>query len=67
MTELRSVSSWRCQCGVSLKVVAEGNANPKTATETALVTCPRCRHEERIFANRIVSVTEEKTSLPRQS
>ena len=66
MTGLRSVSSWRCRCGVSLKVVAEGNANPQTATDTAVVTCPRCQHEERIFANRIISVTEEKTSLPHQ-
>jgi hypothetical protein len=59
MAGIRSVYSWVCTCGVRQKVVAEVDANPNKA-QTAVVTCPHCGHEEHIFANQIVSVTQEK-------
>jgi hypothetical protein len=64
MTGVSSVSLWQCGCGSSLRVVAE--SHPAKPIETVEVICPHCGHEEPIFATRIISVIEDRTSPPYQ-
>jgi hypothetical protein len=50
-------ASWRCQCGSRVKVIAEADSTPASATKIA--SCPSCGHRHPIRADKIISVTED--------
>lgn len=56
-----SVSTWRCKCGVRIKVVAEMDiAEMDIADETTIVVkCPRCGEAQVISAERLVAVSTD--------
>jgi hypothetical protein len=54
------VASFRCKCGIRVKVLAEADPSQPPATQT--VACPRCGESESIQADKIVSVTENTSS-----
>ena len=51
------VVCWLCKCGIRLKVVAESDFSPASATTTAL--CPKCGDPQPVHADKIISVTED--------
>jgi len=51
------VASWRCKCGIRVKVVAEADSTAASATKIA--SCPSCGHRHPIYADKIISVTED--------
>jgi len=51
------VVCWLCKCGTRLKVIAETDFNPASATTIAL--CPKCGDPQPIHAEKITSVTED--------
>jgi len=56
----RTVTLWRCTCGIGIKVISEKDSNqPKTQT----VLCPTCRVAHAIQADTIISVTEDTSQL----
>jgi hypothetical protein len=52
----RSVSTWRCKCGVRIKVVAEMDIVDDT---TVVVKCPLCDEAQVISAERLVAVSTD--------
>jgi hypothetical protein len=50
-------ASWRCQCGSRVKVIAEADSTPASATKIA--SCPSCGHRHPIHGDKIISVTED--------
>jgi hypothetical protein len=54
---IRSVSIWRCTCGVSVKVVCELDENKPRAT--ALASCPNCNEVHMMNANRIIAISHQ--------
>jgi len=55
---ITSVSTWRCKCGVRVKVVAE--VDHDTPTATVIAACPNCKDRQVVYARRIVEVSHEK-------
>jgi hypothetical protein len=51
------VASWRCKCGIRVKVLAE--ADPSQPPATQIAPCPNCGDPQTVEADKIVSVTEE--------
>ena len=51
------VASWRCQCGTCVKVIAEADSTPASATK--ITSCPSCGRRHPIHADKIISVTED--------
>src|SRR5262249_20584755 len=51
------IASWRCKCGIRVKVLAE--ADPSQPPATQPVACPRCGESQAIQGDKIVSVTED--------
>jgi len=62
---IRTVSTWRCRCGVNIKVVGETERAEPLAT--ALAECPSCGDLQVIYSRRIISIDieEEKPAHPR--
>ena len=50
-------ASWRCRCGIRVKVLAE--ADPSRPPATRIASCPKCGESQSIEADKIVSVTED--------
>jgi len=61
---IMSVSTWRCKCGIRIKVV--GESDPAKAGETITAACPECGDEQVINAVKLVSITtdNDKAELP---
>src|SRR5262245_33661546 len=51
------VASWRCKCGTRVRVIAEADSTPASATKIA--SCPSCGHRHPIRADKIISVMED--------
>ena len=51
------VASWRCKCGTRVKVIAEADSTPASATK--ITSCPSCGRRHPIHADKIISVTED--------
>ena len=51
------VASWRCKCGTRVKVIAEADSTPASATK--IRSCPSCGRRHPIHADKIISVTED--------
>jgi len=52
-----TVSSWRCHCSASIKVVSELDRDHPY--DTREVTCPHCGDEQKVYAHKVISVTAE--------
>jgi hypothetical protein len=52
-----AVFSWRCKCGIRVKVIGETEGDNRTA-RTA-VKCPGCDEEQILRASRVISVLQE--------
>jgi len=59
-TVITIVSTWRCKCGVRVMIVAERDLDQPTAT--LRVACPECEAAQMIDADRIISITREKSA-----
>jgi hypothetical protein len=51
------VASWRCKCGIRVKVLAE--ADPRQPPATQIASCPNCGDSQTVEGDKIVSVTED--------
>jgi len=54
---LNVVFSWRCKCGIRIKVI--GETQKRNPTATSLVKCPRCNDEQTVTASNIISVVQD--------
>ena len=54
---IHSVSTWRCKCGVRVKVVSQVDENKPRAT--ALASCPNCNEPQMMNANRIIAISHQ--------
>jgi hypothetical protein len=52
------VSTWRCQCGISVKVVGEHDGQSKPPP-TQSATCPKCGDKQTVYADKIISVIDD--------
>ena len=59
---ITSVATWRCKCGIGLKVITETDRARMAdiAELKVVVACPRCQSEQILFAHRIVSIRTER-------
>src|SRR5262249_53884191 len=62
---ITSVAVWRCECGVTIKVVTETDRARIAEIDHLTASCPNCGDEQLVYAHRIISVTSQKneTSL----
>jgi len=51
------VASWRCKCGIRVKVLAE--VDPSQPPATQIASCPKCGDSQSVEGDKIVSVTED--------
>jgi len=51
------VASWRCKCGIRVKVLAD--VDPSQPPATQIASCPKCGDSQSIEGDKIVSVTED--------
>jgi len=58
---ITTVSTWRCKCGLRVKVVSE--LKRENGGEKLMVACPNCGDKELIYADRIVSVVNVDEAL----
>jgi hypothetical protein len=58
---INAVFSWRCKCGLRIKVVGEIDRDNPTAKSK--VKCPRCNFEQIIAASRVLSVTRDQDEI----
>jgi hypothetical protein len=54
---ITSISTWRCKCGVRVKVVSQTPKAEPTAAGKA--TCPNCGDSQVIYGKTILSITTE--------
>jgi hypothetical protein len=60
---MNAVFSWRCKCGLSIRVIGESEeANP---TVKSAVRCPSCDDEQIIAASHVISVTPDQDEIGR--
>ena len=58
---ITTVFTWRCKCGVRVKVIGEvAKVDP---TSKAVVKCPKCGEEQTIAASKVISVTRDKDEI----
>jgi len=55
-TMITGVATWRCKCGVSVKVVTETD-RAKSAPDRLIASCPNCKDQQVVYADRIITVT----------
>jgi hypothetical protein len=56
----RTVTLWRCTCGIGIKVISETGSSPP-AKQTVL--CPKCQTAHAIHADTITSIMEDTYKL----
>ena len=61
---ITSVATWRCKCGVTIKVVTETDRARSEEHARVAVSCPKCGDEQSLYAHRIVSITTETRMAP---
>jgi hypothetical protein len=54
MSVTTTVATWCCTCGTHIKVVGERDRKAKNAIAVA---CPRCGIRQKIYADRILTVS----------
>ncbi|HLH30014.1 MAG TPA: hypothetical protein VKY31_02350 [Terriglobia bacterium] len=55
---IKTVATWRCKCGTSIKVVGEVPRDKPHTTQKA--ACPKCGESQSVYAETIHSITIEK-------
>jgi hypothetical protein len=55
---MTTVSTWRCQCGITIKVVGECDGQSKPPP-TQVATCPKCGNRQNVHADKIIAVTDD--------
>jgi hypothetical protein len=56
---ITSVASWRCRCGVSVKIVTEVELTRMTEANRLEASCPNCGDKQTIYGHRIIAATIE--------
>jgi len=57
------ISSWRCKCGVNIKV--EGEYERARPLATSIAQCPKCGDRQVIYSGRIITtIVEEAVARP---
>jgi len=59
---IRAVFSWRCRCGVRVKVI--GETEQQNSMAESVVKCPRCSNEQIIGTSKVISVIQEQEGNP---
>jgi len=62
----KGVATWRCKCGVSVKVITETDRARINEDIRHEAQCPNCGDSQIVYARRILAVTMYKTKLPPQ-
>jgi hypothetical protein len=57
MPLLKTVATWRCQCGIGIKVVGETDRTKPVSLQMA--ACPNCGFQQAIYVDEIISVTDD--------
>jgi hypothetical protein len=60
---MNAVFSWRCKCGLSIRVIGETERASPTVKST--VRCPSCNDEQIIAASNVISVTRDQDEIGR--
>jgi len=50
-------ASWRCKCGIRVKVLSQ--VDPSQPPATRIASCPNCGDSQTVEGDKIVSVTED--------
>ena len=57
MPLIKTVSTWRCKCGITIKVVGETD---RTKPITPLfAACPKCNFQQAVYIDRIISLEND--------
>jgi hypothetical protein len=51
-------STWRCKCGVRVKVISQTPQDRPSATQTA--ACPKCGDSQLVYGETILSITVDE-------
>ena len=54
---LRGVATWRCKCGVTVKVITETDRARINEDIRHEAQCPNCGDRQIVYAHRILAVT----------
>jgi len=57
MSVMRTVSTWRCKCGESVKAIGESESDGSRGR--VMVRCPKCGTQQLLHVDKIISVTTE--------
>jgi len=57
MAVMQAVATWRCKCGIRIKVTAEIDTNAPLKTQVA--TCPHCGDGQTVYADKIITVRQD--------
>jgi hypothetical protein len=56
-----SVSIWRCQCGINVKVVTQRDQTRRPSPPHT-VLCPNCGNKHAVIGDRVLSVTDDSAN-----
>jgi hypothetical protein len=62
---ITTTSTWRCRCGVNIKVV--GETERKKPLATSIAQCPKCGDQQVIYSGRILSISIDREEPARPS
>jgi hypothetical protein len=62
---INTVATWRCKCGVRIKVM--GETELETPQASCLAECPNCGDRQTVLSCRIISTTVEPEQATNQS
>ena len=54
---MRNTSSWRCKCGIRLKVLT--TLDPSKPTDQLPVKCPHCGDQQTVYGYEVISIETE--------
>jgi len=54
---IKGAATWRCKCGVTVKVITETDDTRINEDIRREAQCPNCGDKQIVYAHRIVSVT----------
>jgi hypothetical protein len=54
---MTNVSTWRCKCGITIKVVTEMDRTKPANTQVAV--CPKCGDKQAVHGDKILSIADD--------
>jgi hypothetical protein len=57
MPIMTSVSTWRCKCGIIVKVITQWDRRKQPSNQTA--ACPNCGITQLVYGDTVLSVTDD--------